>query len=199
MKITENEAKKTILNRNENLKDGKRWSRLDFGIWLLKVLCVALCIRAVIFTPVRVKGSSMENTLLEKDYMFVEKLSYTVKDMQRGDVIICYFPQNNEYSCVKRIIGLPGERVDIINGAVYINGVQLEEPYVTNPVNAWHDGSWVVEENTVFALGDNRRVSHDSSSSDVGCIPMERVVGRVRFTVFPFGRAQIFRHINYGA
>ena len=197
MNITEKEAQKEILKRNENLPGAKRWSRLDFLVWFLTVVCVALCIRAVIFTPVRVKGRSMENTLFGKDYMFVEKLSYTVTDMKRGDIIICYFPQNNEYSCVKRIIGLPGETVEIRNGTVFVNGIQLNEPYVTTEVNSLHDGIWVVEKDTVFALGDHRRVSHDSSARDVGCIPMERVVGRVRCTLFPFGRAQVFPHVDY--
>lgn len=197
MIITEKEAKKSILKRNEDLPGGKRWSRLDFALWFLTVLCVALSIRAVIGEPVRVKGRSMEKTLIEKDYLLVEKLSYMTGEMQRGDVIICYFPQNNEYSCVKRIIGLPGETVEIKNGIVYVNGIQLNEPYLTNEVNAMHDGKWLVEEDTVFALGDNRRVSHDSSAKDVGCIPMERVVGRVRCALFPTSRAQILRHVDY--
>ena len=197
MIITEKEARKEIEKRNESLPGAKRWSRLDFLLWLLTVVCIALCIRAVIFEPVRVKGRSMENTLFGKDYMFVEKLSYLTGKMNRGDIIICYFPQNNEYSCVKRIIGLPGETVEIRHGAVYVNGIQLSEPYVTNEVNSAHDGIWTVEENTVFALGDNRRVSHDSSARDVGCIPMERVIGRVRCTLFPFNRAQTFKHVSY--
>lgn len=197
MIITEKEAAKKILKRNEDLPGGKRWSRLDFMLWFLSVLCVALGIRAVIGEPVRVKGRSMEKTLIEKDYMLVEKLSYMTGEMQRGDVIICYFPQNNEYSCVKRIIGLPGETVEIRNGIVYINDTQLNEPYLTCNVNPFHDGKWTVEEGTVFALGDNRPVSHDSSARDVGCIPMERVVGRVRCTLFPTSRAQVLRHIDY--
>lgn len=197
MIITANKAKNSILKRNENMDGGKRWSRLDFLLWFLTVLGIALGIRAVIGEPVRVKGRSMEKTLIEKDYMLVEKLSYMGGSMQRGDVIICYFPQNDEYSCVKRIIGLPGETVEIKNGIVFINGIQLNEPYLTNEVNGAHDGKWLVEEDTVFALGDNRRVSHDSSARDVGCIPMERVVGRVRCSLFPTSRAQILRHVDY--
>ena len=195
--ITENEARKTIEKRNESLAGGKRWSRLDFLLWFLTVVCAALCIRGVIFEPVRVKGRSMENTLFGKDYMFVEKLSYTAGRMERGDVIICYFPQNNEYSCVKRIIGLPGETVEIRHGIVFVNGIQLNEPYVTTEVNSFHDGHWEVGKDQVFVLGDHRRVSHDSSAADVGCIPMERVVGRVRCTLFPLNRAQVFRHVDY--
>lgn len=197
MNITAREAKKEIEKRNEALPGAKHWSRLDFLLWFLTVACVALCLRAVVFTPVRVKGRSMENTLFEKDYMFVEKLSYMTGKMHRGDIIICYFPQNDEYSCVKRIIGLPGETVEIRNGTVFVNGVQLNEPYVTTEVNSHHDGVWVVEEGTVFALGDHRRVSHDSSAADVGCIPQERVIGRVRCTLFPFDRVQSFGHVEY--
>ena len=193
--ITEKEAVKEIQKRNENMPGGKRWSRLDFLLWFLTVVCVALCIRAVVFEPVRVKGRSMEKTLLEKDYMLVEKLTYLTGHMNRGDIIICYFPQNNEYSCVKRIIGLPGETVTIKKGIVYIDGIQINEPYLTNEVNGVHDGEWVVEKDTVFVLGDNRRVSRDSSS--VGCIPMARVIGRVRCTLFPFGRARTFPHVDY--
>lgn len=190
-------AKKILEKRNDSLPGGKKWRDLDFLIWVLTVLAVAFLIRAVIVEPVRVKGSSMFATLKEGDYMMVDKLTYTVSDMQRGDIIILFYPQNNEYSCVKRVIGLPGETVNIINGAVYINGVQLKEDYLTEPVNAWHDGVWTVDEDTVFVLGDNRRVSHDSSSRDVGCVPMERVKGRVRCRLFPFDQIRSFKGIEY--
>lgn len=201
-------AESYIEKRNEKLPGGERWRNLDFAVWFLKVLAIALCIRAVIVEPVRVKGSSMVGTLQDGDYMLVDKLTYTVSDMKRGDIIICFYPQNDEYSCVKRVIGLPGETVAIYQGQVYINGVELREDglyhitgeplredYLTETVNSRHDGVWTVEEGTVFVLGDNRKISRDSSS--VGCVPVERVKGRVRCRLWPFGAARTFEDIAY--
>ena len=193
--MTLKEAQKQIDKRNNNAKEMKRWSRLDFFIWCLSLVAAALLIRAVIFTPVRVKGTSMLSTLKEGDYMFVDRLSYAFGEMKRGDIVICYYPQNNEYSCVKRIIGLPGETVKIENGQVYINNVPLEEDYLTEKISSNHDGVWYVEKGTVFVLGDNRRVSRDSTS--VGCVPKERIIGRVRCRLYPFNKISIFGNIEY--
>ena len=189
---------KMVNRRNEHLKGSRFWDVLEYLITLLMMVVLAFSIRSVLFEPMRVKGSSMESTLLPGDYMAVEKLSYIVSPMKRGDVVICYYPNNDEYTCVKRIIGLEGDRIVIQNGVVNVNGVALTEKYVTTGLTAKHDGTYVVEEGCVFVIVDNRLVSKDSTDGTVGSIPMERVIGRVNRVLFPFSRAKRLESIEYG-
>ena len=189
---------KLVARRNEHLKGSRLWDALEYCITLLFMVILAFSIRSVLFEPMRVKGSSMENTLQPGDYMAVEKLSYIVSPMKRGDVVICYYPNNDDYTCVKRIIGLEGDRITIENGIVSVNGVRLTEDYVTTGLTSKHDGVYEVEPGCVFVMGDNRLVSHDSTDGMVGSIPAERVIGRVNRVLLPFSRAKKLSGVRYG-
>ncbi len=193
-----NELLKIVAHRNERLKGSRFWDVMDYCITLALMVVLVFSLRATVFEPVRVKGSSMENTLLPGDYMAVEKLSYIVKPMERGDVVICYYPNNDEYTCVKRIIGLAGDEVRIEFGTVSVNGVTLQEEYVTTGMTAKHDGVYMVEEGCVFVMGDNRLVSHDSTDGLVGSVPLERVLGRVNRVLLPLDRAKKVEGVDYG-
>ena len=199
--LTKKEKKelvKLVSDRNEHLKGSRFWDALEYCITLLLMMVIAFSIRSVLFEPMRVKGSSMENTLQPGDYMAVEKLSYIVTPMERGDVVICYYPNNDEYTCVKRIIGLEGDTIVIQNGLVSVNGVSLQEQYVTTGLTPKHDGTYFVEPGCVFVMGDNRLVSRDSTDGMVGSIPVERVLGRVARVLFPFSRARKVQGARYG-
>lgn len=189
---------KIVTHRNEHLKGSRTWDVLEYVISLLLMMVLAFSIRSVIFEPMRVKGSSMENTLLPGDYMAVEKLSYIVKPMKRGDVVICYYPNNDDYTCVKRVIGLEGDVITIEEGLVSVNGVRLTEDYVTTGLTPRHDGTYEVEPGCVFVMGDNRLVSRDSTDGMVGSIPTERVIGRVNRVLLPFSRAKKLSDVEYG-
>ena len=191
------EMRKLVAHRNEHLKGSRFWDVLEYLITLLLMMVLAFSLRAVIFEPMRVKGSSMQNTLQPGDYMAVEKLSYIVKPMKRGDVVICYYPNNDDYTCVKRIIGLEGDEITIKGGIVSVNGVQLTEDYVTTGLTPKHDGTYTVEPGCVFVMGDNRLVSRDSTDGMVGSVPAERVIGRVRRVLFPLSRAKRLPDIEY--
>ena len=168
----------------ENLRGARFYRNADFLVYLLSVLVVAFAVRAFVFEPVRVQGSSMYPTLLHGEHMFVEKVTYWKQAPQRGDIIICYYPGYRE-SCVKRVIGLPGERVELRGGQVYINGILLEEgSYYQGPM-ADPDGSWLLGEEELFVMGDNRGGSKDSRADSVGPIPYSQVVGRVRAVIWP--------------
>ena len=197
-KKEKNELIRLVAHRNEKLKGSRSWDALEYIITLLLMVVLAFSIRAVIFEPMRVRGSSMENTLLQGDYMAVEKLSYIVKPMKRGDVVICYYPNNDEYTCVKRIIGLEGDTITIEGGVVSVNGVQLKEDYVTTGMTSRHDGTYHVDLGCIFVIGDNRLVSRDSTDGMVGSVPRERVIGRVRRVLLPFSRAKRLESIEYG-
>ena len=192
------EILKLVDHRNEHLKGSRFWDVIEYCITFLLMIVLAFSIRSVIFEPMRVKGSSMENTLLPGDYMAVEKLSYILKPMKRGDVVICYYPNNDDYTCVKRIIGLEGDTITIDNGLVSVNGVQLREDYVTTGLTPRHDGTYIVEQGCVFVMGDNRLVSRDSTDGMVGSIPVARVIGRVDRVLFPFSRSKRMQGVQYG-
>ena len=199
--LTKEEKKelvKLVTYRNEHIKGNRSWNALEYCITLLLMMVLAFSIRSVIFEPMRVKGSSMENTLLPGDYMAVEKLSYILSPMKRGDVVICYYPNNDQYTCVKRIIGLAGDRIVIQNGVVSVNGVTLQEDYVTTGLTSKHDGAYEVEEGCIFVMGDNRLVSRDSTDGMVGSVPAERVIGRVNRVLLPFSRAKKLQRVQYG-
>ena len=192
------EILKLVDHRNEHLKGSRSWDVIEYCITFLLMIVLAFSIRSVIFEPMRVKGSSMENTLLPGDYMAVEKMSYILKPMKRGDVVICYYPNNDDYTCVKRIIGLEGDTITIDNGLVSVNGVQLREDYVTTGLTPRHDGTYIVEQGCVFVMGDNRLVSRDSTDGMVGSIPVARVIGRVDRVLFPFSRSKRMQGVQYG-
>ncbi len=192
------EMQKLVAHRNEHLKGSRFWDVMEYLITLLLMMVIAFTIRSVIFEPMRVKGSSMQNTLQPKDYMAVEKVSYIVSPMKRGDVVICYYPNNDDYTCVKRIIGLEGDTITIEGGVVSVNGVRLQEDYVTTGMTSKHDGTYVVEDGCIFVMGDNRLVSRDSTDGMVGSIPAERVIGRVRWVLLPFERMKKLPDIDYG-
>ena len=130
--------------------------------------------------------------------MLVEKVSLWFSEPQRGDIVICYYP-GYTVSCVKRVIGLPGETVSIENGIIYINGKELEESaywkyrgeidFDMTP-NETDFGPFPVPEGQYFVMGDNRNNSKDSRAWGVGAIPYERITGRAHFVIWPLYAAR---------
>ncbi|HPF87919.1 MAG TPA: signal peptidase I [Candidatus Limiplasma sp.] len=160
--------------------------------WILTLgaaVLIALFIRGFIFEPVRVDGNSMLDTLHDREIMFVTKYDYILGEPERGDIVICKYPESTK-NYVKRLIGLPGDTIEIINHAVYINGEALDEDYLSADRN---DGPFyanmserVLGEDEYFVMGDNRENSHDSRSSDVGTLTRSQIKGHVRFVFYPF-------------
>ena len=130
----------------------------------------------------RVLLSSMEPTLHEGQFIMVNKLAYRLHPPERGDIVILKYPRNPERDFIKRIVGLPGEKVEIREGEVHINDQPLQEPYVRYPGNySW--GPRRVGEDEFFVLGDNRLNSHDSRAW--GMLPRENIVGKAWLCYWP--------------
>jgi signal peptidase I len=138
---------------------------------------------------VHVEGLSMYATLDDNDYLIANKIDYRLHPPQRGDIVILRPPTNNSTDFIKRIIGLPGERVLIRAGVVYINGHKLDEPYLPE---AWvNDANWpdnnsqgqVMGPNEYFVMGDNRNRSQDSRF--FGPITRDRIDGKAWFRIWP--------------
>ncbi len=169
----------------------KRDSDRHFMLSLIIVVAIAFAIRLFIAEPVRVDGESMYPTLLNDERMFVEKVSLWFSAPKRGDIVICYYP-GYTVSCVKRVIGLPGDTISITDGIVYINGEELDES------EYWHYrgeidldmGEVTVPEGSVFVMGDNRNDSKDSRAWGVGAIPYERITGRAHYVIWPLSAAR---------
>lgn len=166
----------------------RRAANSDFIIYLLTLMAVAIFIRTFIFEPVQCIGISMYPTLVGGEGMFTEKLTYTVSAPQRDDIIICRYPYHTE-KCVKRVIAVPGDRISISDGAIYLNGEKLDE-------SAYWDGyiedsdmpEVTVPDKCLFVVGDNRNYSGDSRH--VGFIPYCQVKGKVRAVITPFSQAR---------
>ena len=167
--------------------------------WLLYiVLIIALTWIVVTFVGQRIEvsGSSMETTLSDKDQLIVDKMTYRFRDPKRYDIVVFpYQYQDNTYY-IKRIIGLPGETVQILSGMVYIDGMRLDEHYgneiMENPGIA--EEPLTLGEDEYFVLGDNRNNSSDSRASDVGLIHRKDLIGRAWIRVWPLSQIGVIHH-----
>ena len=186
---------------------------------VLREIIETLVLTAVIFVVVnsicgRVKifGVSMDNTFQTGQYIIVNRLAYKLSGApQRGDVIV-FVPPNfpeasfterllgipGETDFIKRIIGEPGDTISINNGQLFVNGVQLVEPYIREPMDNRYDGQqWTLLDNQYFALGDNRNASKDSRDPSVGPIDGNRIVGQVWAVYWPMSDWKFVEHYRY--
>lgn len=178
------------------MRGSRSYRNKEFLLYIVFVVLIALTIRSFIAEPIRVDGDSMIPTLVHNEDMLVEKMSYWFNDPQRGDIIICYYPGYTE-SCVKRVIGLPGETVTVTNGAIYIDGKALDESAYWSGEIIGDMDPVTVGARQVFVVGDNRNGSKDSRNPSVGCIPYAKVVGHVVAVVYPFSEFETFSPVIY--
>lgn len=184
-------AKKMQAQQYEDEED------ISFGKILLQrfvelVICIviAYALSAVfnrfIGTHTIVDGSSMEATLHDEDVLAVNKICYALHDPERFDIIV--FPYNDESYYIKRIIGLPGETVEIVDGVIYIDGSVLDESYGLEEMHEPGDDFEAVtlRDDEYFVLGDNRNNSKDSRSSEVGFVKRDTIIGKACFRMYPF-------------
>lgn len=165
----------------------RRAANSDFIIYLLTLMAVAIFIRTFIFEPVQCIGISMYPTLVGGEGMFTEKLTYTVSAPQRDDIIICRYPYHTE-KCVKRVIAVPGDRISISDGAIYLNGEKLDESAYWDDYIEGTLEEVTVPDKCLFVVGDNR--NHSGDSRHVGFIPYWQVKGKVRAVMTPFSHAR---------
>ena len=149
-----------------------------------------------IMQPNQVKGRSMEPTFVDKDYIFTSKITYQFRQLERGDVIVFKSPKNPDVEFIKRIIGLPGDKVRVDGGVVYVNGMALEETYTsTNETPLWengfiHDGVQVtIPQGQIFVMGDNRPMSSDSR--DFGPVDINSIIGQVFYRYYPLQKTGV--------
>lgn len=131
---------------------------------------------------IRVESISMQPTLYAGNFVLVNKLAYKLGTPGRGDIIVFRYPPDpQQVPYIKRVIGLPGDHVHIVDGKVYINGNLLQEPYLTVTTNRGAD--WTVPPNSLFVMGDNRNNSSDSRAW--GFVPLQNVIGKAEVVYWP--------------
>ena len=170
---------------------------LDTSIYLLVVLVLTYLVITFVGQRTQVSGSSMETTLSDEDNLIVDKISYRFSEPKRFDIIVFPFEYEEDTYYIKRIIGMPGERVQIDGeGNIYIDGEVLEESYgreiMESPGRAWEEIT--LAEDEYFVLGDNRNHSSDSRDPSVGNIKRKDIIGRAFVRIWPFEKFGILRH-----
>ncbi len=184
---------------------------IEWVVTLAAAVVIALTIRSFVFELVRVDGKSMDNTLADREIMFVSKFDYAslwltlpwqdnaAKEQapritvggnpERFDVVICRYPGRGGTDFVKRVVGLPGDTVELKSGYLYVNGEKYDEPYILDEYRGgWLNtfGPYTVPEGHYFVMGDHRNDSNDSRSQ--GPITRDMIIGHVRSVLFPFNR-----------
>lgn len=176
----------------------------------VKVVAISLAIivpvRYFLIQPFYVKGMSMESSFHDHEYLIIDEISYRFRPIERGEVIVFRYPLNPQEYFIKRIIGLPGESVQVKDSQVVIyndqnpGGLVLNETYLDQgtPTYSNSDGKITLGQDEYFVLGDNRTASKDSRS--FGAVNRSFITGRVFLRGWPFGRAAIFnKSVDYGS
>jgi signal peptidase I len=169
---------------------------------LLIAIVLAAVIRYFLFAPIVVDGLSMMPTLHDQDRMIVSKFGYKIGKPERFDIIVFHAPENKDY--IKRVIGLPGDKIEYKDDTLYVNGKAYEEPYLdeykkqvidgplTEPFTLEEKiGQETVPEGELFVMGDNRRFSKDSRH--IGTVPMEKVLGETNVLYWPLKDARLIK------
>lgn len=195
VKNQKNKSSKKKEKKEKNEKSKLRES-IDFFIPIVIAVIVAIILKTFIFANAIVPTGSMINTIEENDRIIASRIAYINSEPERYDVVIFYYPDDETQRFVKRVIGLPGETVEIINGIVYVTKtdgekIQLDDSFVTNCKPSGDFGPYVVPADSYFMLGDNRNTSWDSRYWDNKFVHKDKILGQVKFRYYPnFGKIE---------
>ncbi|BCJ85229.1 signal peptidase I [Effusibacillus dendaii] len=174
-------------NHSENKKN-ETWEWIkSLGIAII----LALAIHQFVFAQFMVDGESMMPTMQNQERLIVNKLIYHIHSPQRGEIIVFQYPSDTTKDFIKRVIGLPGDTIEVKGGKVYRNGQALNEPYLGEPTFGAY-GPVTVPTGKVFVMGDNRNNSKDSRDPSVGFVPDNLVVGRADLIFWPVSNMKLF-------
>jgi signal peptidase I len=180
---------------SQNKTSEKRPSSFNGNLhgWLRDLVIaigLALVIVVYLYQPVRVEGVSMLPRLEDQERIFVNKFVYRFKSIQRGDVVVFSYPLDPDRFFIKRVIGLPGETVQIRNGRVFINGAELKESYVPRKfLSPENDPPVAVSANHFYVLGDHRNSSNDSRFW--GLVPRQNIYGKAALRYWPLEKISL--------
>lgn len=175
----EEEDYKLKMNKESFTKEILSWI-----VTLIACLVAAKLITTFVIVNARVPSASMENTIMTNDRLIANRLSYTFSDPERLDVVVFIAPDEPDKLFVKRIIGTPGDTIEIVDGVLYINGVETDEPYLKEQMYGSY-GPYVVPDDCYFMMGDNRNNSLDSRYWNNTFVPEDTILGKAMFTYYP--------------
>ncbi|WP_178551620.1 signal peptidase I [Frisingicoccus sp.] len=180
----------------EKIEQNKAKEIAGLVIYCLIVIAAMFLIIKYVGQRTVVMGHSMEPTLQDSDNLITDKITYRFRDPKRFDIIVFPFKDNRATLLIKRIVGMPGETVQVIDGNVYVNGYALEDNYgnavMTDPGLA--ADPVVLKEDEYFVLGDNRNNSTDSRFESVGNIHRSEIIGRAWLRVWPLNKLSLLKH-----
>ena len=191
MSRKDNEKKETKPRKTEETSIGREiW---EYVKMIAIVVAVVVFVEQVIVINARIPSPSMENTIMTGDQIFGNRLAYVKSDPQRYDIVIFYYPDDEKQKFIKRVIGLPGETVQIMDdGSIYINGEKLEENYgmeVIKPETIGRAAEPIeLGDDEYFVMGDNRNGSTDSRHEWLGAIDEDYILGQAVAVLWPLGR-----------
>ncbi len=190
LKPVESEADGRIMNKKNKKNGVKDW---------LKDIAIAIIIAFIVLQfikPTVVREKSMEPTLHANDYLFLSKQAYRFSEPERGDIIVfrsdLELENGKKKFLIKRVIGLPGETITIQGGEVFINGKKLNEKYLNGIQTEGTVTNLKIGTDSIFVMGDNRGNSLDSRDPSVGCINMDRILGKAFVRLYPFSEIRTF-------
>lgn len=192
-------------NREINQKDNKFWDVIFFVWETVKIIAISLAIilpiRYYLVQPFFVKGASMEPNFHNGDYLLIDEISYRFNQPKRGDVIVFRYPKQPSQYFIKRIIGLPGETIEIKNNKVTVynsdkpQGIVIEEDYLASYQQTLGDSITILEEDEFYVLGDNRLQSSDSRGW--GTLDKSFITGRAFVRLWPLDQITKINSISY--
>ncbi|HEY6252731.1 MAG TPA: signal peptidase I [Candidatus Angelobacter sp.] len=157
---------------------------------LLLSIAISLFIILFVYQPVKVEGGSMEPGLQDQERIFINKLAYKLEDIQRGDIVVFRYPRDTHKSFIKRVVGLPGDRVRVFDGRVYLNGRLTSEPYVPEVyLDSRSYPEVKVPAGSYYVLGDHRSMSNDSR--DFGPVARNFIYGKAVFGYWPMDKVGV--------
>ena len=188
--------KKLYRDKAEKIEKSKVRETVEFIIYCGLAIIVGLLIVRFVGQRTEVIGESMSPTLEDGDNLIVDKITYRFSDPKRFDIIVFPFKENRTVYYIKRIIGLPGETVQIQDGKIYINGIELNEDYGAEPIEDPGIASAPITlgEDEYFVLVDNRNNSQDSRTAAVGNISRDEIFGRAWIRFWPLDSFCILKH-----
>ena len=193
--MSEEKNASAVEPQEEQAKKSKLREFLEFIAPIVIAMIIAMVLKHFVFANAVIPTGSMLDTIQQGDRVIASRLAYTFTDPERFDIAIFKYPDNEKEYFVKRVIGLPGEKVDILNGTVYITGadgktLELRDDFVSEENKDNYCGSFVVPEDCYFVMGDNRDNSVDSRYwVTTNYVSRDKFIGKVMFRYYPFKTA----------
>ena len=168
------------------MKRKEKRGKIIYFAFLVSLVIIFKLILMLSFVPT----GSMEGTIKSGNFLISTRFDVQEEELERYDILIFTPPDSPEKTYIKRLIGMPGETIEVKNGKVYADGVELDDSFKKGPQNRTGDGVYVVPEGCYFFLGDNRNNSKDSRFWKEKYVPLENIQAKARFIIFPFADAK---------